>query len=130
MPEKQAEKKSNTGLIAGIIAGVVAVVAIVVVVIIIIANGGKNLVGKWTLETVKSGETELSADLIKMAGMDSAYVEFKSDGTGVMNIGGSDTEFKYEGNKITVDGETTEVKVDGDKLTMEHDDSSMVFKKK
>ena len=128
MPEeKVAAKKPNTGLIAGIIGGAVAVI------IIVIVSGGKaNLVGKWNFYSMKQGDTEINAeDLKKMSGsdVDLGSIEFKNDGTGVMISGSTKTEFKYEGNKVTVDGESVEVKVDGDMLTMEKDGTSMVYKK-
>lgn len=130
MPEKEA-KKANTGLIAGIIGGVVAVVAIVVVIIIIVTSGGgKELVGKWSVYSMKEGDTEISADTLKMFGMDDAYIEFKEDGTGTMKINGQEQSFKYDGKKLTADGETKEVKVDGDKLTFEPaEGTSITFKK-
>lgn len=130
MPENKAEKKNNTGLIAGIIGGVVAVIAIVVVIIIIAVSGGsKELVGKWTIDSMKEGDSEITADTLKLFGMDNAYIEFKDDGTGVMNLG-EEKSFKYEGKTITADGESKEVKVDGDKLTLEPEEgTSMTFKK-
>lgn len=130
MPEKKAEKKNNTGLIAGVIGAVVAVVAIVVVIVIIIANGGSKLSGKYNVYSMKEGDTEVSADTLKAFGMADGYIEFKDGGKGVMNLYGQEQEFTYEGNKITADGETKEVKVDGDKITLEPTDStSITFKK-
>ena len=129
MPEKEA-KKSNTGLIAGIIGGVVAVIAIVVVIIVIIANGGSKLSGKYNIYSMKEGDREVSAEMLKTFGMDGGYIEFKDGGKGVMNLYGQEQEFTYEGNKITADGETKELKVDGDKVTLEPSDStSITFKK-
>ena len=130
MPEKKAEEKKNTGLIAGIIAGVVAVVAIVVVIVIIIANGGSKLSGKYNIYSMKEGDTEVSADTLKAFGMDGGYIEFKDGGKGVMKINGEEQEFTYNGNKITADGETKELKVDGDKITLEPaEGTSITFKK-
>ena len=129
MPEKEA-KKTNTGHIAGIIGGVVAVVAIVVVIIIIVANGGKNLVGKWNIYSMKEGDTEVTAEMLEKFGMNDSYIEFKSDGTGTMKINGEEQSFKYEGTKVTIDGDSRDVKVDGDKITIEPTSStSITFKK-
>lgn len=128
MPEKEAKK--NTGLIAGIVGGVVAVIAIVVVIIIIIANGGSKLSGKYNIYSMKEGETEVTAEMLKTFGMDDGYIEFKDGGKGTMKINGQTQDFTYDGNKITADGETKELKVDGDKITLEPaDGTSITFKK-
>ncbi len=82
------EKKMNKGIIAGICAAVVVViVAIVAVIVVNLVKPG--IVGKYTLAAVidsNGNESTETVEFMKALGVNYT-IEFKDDGTGILNTG-------------------------------------------
>ena len=116
-------------------------VAVMLLSAVACASGSANkLVGTWVLDSGVGEEAETSVALMKAFGMEMS-IEFKSDGTGKINMSLGDdadsSEFKYEFNDgqikildVEEDSDAGSMKLDGNKLIMEYENMQLVFKKK
>ncbi len=114
----------NKKLVIGIAIAAVVIIAVLAIVL----TKGSSIVGKYNLESMTmGGETIKAAQLKELGG--TATIEFKKDGTGVMNLFGDKTKFKYDKKYIIVDKEKSKYTYKDGKITMSEDGTKIVFTK-
>ena len=74
---------------------IIGIIAVFALCFVLVGCGKNDIVGKYTLESMTmGGETLKAADLKELGG--TATIEFKKDGTGVMDLFGEKQNFKYD----------------------------------
>lgn len=88
--------------------------------------------GRYNIESMRMGETSITADELKESGME-MYIVFNGDGTGTLGIAaGEDSDgqsFTWAENKLTTeDGEEIAFTFDGTSVTISEAGTTIVFK--
>lgn len=93
-------------------------------------GGAKNSdAGYYIMDSVKEGDSEISADDLKEFGL-TGYVVLNDDGTGVMSVEGEEpADIEWGNGKFKADDEEVEYTIDGDILTVEIEGLTVNYKR-